>query len=54
MLNVNVYFVPFPLWVVLLVKPGDPSDSTLCGVSPVLVQVQVTVVPTATVSTAGF
>ena len=33
-------------------KIGEPSDSTLWGMSPVLVQVQVTAPPTATVSTA--
>jgi hypothetical protein len=36
------------------VKAGDPVDSTLCGVPLVLVHVQVTLPPTATVSTAGF
>jgi hypothetical protein len=38
----------------LLVKDGDPVDSTLCGTAAVFVQVHVTVLPTATVSTAGF
>ena len=38
----------------LLVKSGVPSDSTLWGTLPVLVQVHVTVPPAATVSTAWF
>src|SRR5438874_10322810 len=38
----------------LLVKPVAPCDRTLCGTVPVLVQVHVTVLPTATVSIAGF
>src|SRR5437764_10432962 len=38
----------------LLVKPVAPCDRTLCGTVPVLVQVHVTVLPTATLSIAGF
>jgi hypothetical protein len=48
--NVNEY-VPLGL-MTLLVKLGDPVDSTLCWSEPT--HVQVTVPPTATVSTAGF
>ncbi len=40
--------------VALLVKVGEPLESTLWSVDPVFVHVQVTVVPTVTVSTAGF
>src|SRR5947208_14869792 len=32
----------------------DPCDCTLCEIDPVAVQVHVTVLPTATVSIAGF
>ena len=52
--KVNVYVWPLPVRVVLLVKVGATSECTLCGVAPVLLQVQVTVVPAETVSTAGF
>jgi hypothetical protein len=38
----------------LLVKLGAPCDWTLCATAPVPVQVHVTVLPTATVSIAGF
>src|SRR6266700_5447869 len=38
----------------LLVKLGVPCDRTLCDTAPVDVQVHVTVLPTATVSIAGF
>jgi hypothetical protein len=38
----------------LLAKLGEPSDCTLCGMVAPLAQVQVTVPPTATVSTAGL
>src|SRR6476660_3007597 len=38
----------------LLVKLGEPTDSTLCGTLPAFVQVHVTVPPAATVSTAGL
>src|SRR5438034_8885699 len=38
----------------LLAKLDGPCDSTLCGTDPVDVQVHLTVVPTATVSIAGF
>src|SRR2546428_3139728 len=40
--------------IALLANAGDPSDWTLCGIPCVLVHVQVTVPPTATVSTAGL
>src|SRR5262245_23823009 len=40
--------------MLLLVKLGDPWDWTLWGMSASLPQVQVTVPPTATVSTAGL
>jgi hypothetical protein len=53
-LNVKVYVVPLPLNSPLLEKVGDPSERTVCAVDPVLFRVQVTVVPTATVSMAGF
>jgi hypothetical protein len=43
-----------PVISTLLVKLGAPVDNTLCGVVSVFTQVQVTVPPTATVSTAGF
>jgi hypothetical protein len=49
--NVTAY-VPLPVIVPLLVKPGEPSDWTPCGREPV--QVQVTVAPTGIVSTAAF
>jgi hypothetical protein len=52
--NVKVYVLPLPVKMSLLVNVGASSECTLCGVSPVLLQVQVTVVPAATVSTAGF
>ncbi len=45
--------MPFPLWIALLVKLGEPVDRTLWLTVPVAVQVQVTVPLTATVSTAG-
>src|SRR5690349_16427354 len=45
--------MPLPVSTSLLVKLGMPWDRTLCDVPPVLVQVQVTVWPTATVSAAG-
>src|SRR3989440_1849881 len=38
----------------LLVKPVAPCDRTLCAIVPVAVQVHVTVLPTATLSIAGF
>jgi hypothetical protein len=38
--------------VPLLAKLGDPTDCTLCGSDPV--QLQVTVAPTAIVSTAAL
>src|SRR2546421_12979520 len=38
----------------LLVKPVAPCDRTLCAIVPVAVQVHVTVLPTATLSMAGF
>src|SRR5438876_4179334 len=38
----------------LLANAVDPSDSTLCDTPWLFVHVQVTVAPTATVSTAGF
>src|SRR5438477_11476747 len=38
----------------LLGKLGAPCDRTLCDTAPVDVQVHVTVLPTATVSIAGF
>ena len=44
--------MPLPVMMLLLVKLVDPVDWTLCGSEPV--QVQVTVPPTAMVSTAGF
>jgi hypothetical protein len=53
-MNVTLWVVPFPVNVPLLVKLGDPSERTVCDVLPVLVKVQVTVVPAATVSMAGF
>src|SRR5437899_3148311 len=37
-----------------LAKLVDPCDCTLCEIDPVAVQVHVTVLPTATVSIAGF
>src|SRR6478672_2430091 len=46
--------MPFPVMPLLLVKLGEPRDSTLCVVEPVPVQVQVTAWPTGTVSTAGL
>jgi hypothetical protein len=42
------------LCTALLVKLGDPVDCTLCATDPLAGQVQVTVLPAATVSTAGF
>jgi len=36
------------------VKLGEPTDCTLCGKASEVAQVQVTVPPTATVSTAGL
>lgn len=50
-LNVTEYVWPFPLRIALLAKP---DAWTLCEMVPVPVQVQVTVLPAATVSTAGF
>src|SRR2546427_12597067 len=38
----------------LLVNLGVPCDWTLCATDPVAVQVHVTVLPTATLSIAGF
>src|SRR6059036_3934860 len=38
----------------LLAKLGVPCDWTLCATDPVAVQVHVTVLPTATLSIAGF
>src|SRR6266550_257976 len=46
--------MPLPVSTALLGKLGDPCESTLWGVPPVAVQVQVTVCPAATVSCAGF
>jgi hypothetical protein len=40
--------------MLLLVKLGEPGDWTLWGMSASLPLVQVTVPPTATVSTAGL
>jgi hypothetical protein len=40
--------------VSLLVRLGEPSDSAVGGVDPVLVHVHVAILPTATVSIAGF
>jgi len=52
--NVNEYVWPLPVRMALLGKPGVPCDWTLCATDPVEVQVHVTVLPTATVSIAGF
>jgi len=52
--NVNAYVMPSPVWMALLGKLGAPCDWTLCATAPVAVQVHVTVLPTATVSIAGF
>src|SRR5574338_98747 len=49
----NEYVLPFPVMVELLVKLGEPSDCTLCGMAPVLVQVQTTLVPALTVRLEG-
>src|SRR5207245_9093736 len=49
--NVTAY-VPLPVIVALLAKLAEPRHWTLCGREPV--QVQVTVPPTGTVSTAAF
>src|SRR5216117_4272822 len=40
--------------IALLANVGEPSDWTLCAMPWVLVHVQVTVPPIATVSTAGL
>src|SRR5438552_18771025 len=40
--------------IALLANVGEPSDWTLCAMPGVLVHVQVTVPPIATVSTAGL
>jgi hypothetical protein len=52
--NVKEYVWPGPTKMLLLVKLGEPSDSTLCDMRAVFTQVHVTVPPTTTVSTAGF
>src|SRR6266704_388401 len=45
-------YLPLPVMVLLLAKLGEPTDWTLCGRDPV--QVQVTVLPIAMVSTAAL
>ncbi|HEV2750646.1 MAG TPA: hypothetical protein VGV12_09000 [Gemmatimonadales bacterium] len=52
-LNVTAYVELASLITTLFRKIGDPVDWTVCGV-PLSFQVQVTVLPAATVSTAGF
>src|SRR2546430_9456308 len=48
------YVCPFPLTIGLLANVVDPCDWTLWETPWLLVQVHVTVLPAATVSTAGF
>jgi hypothetical protein len=52
--NWTRYVLPSPVWIALLAKLGEPNDWMEWGVLPAFVQVQVTVPPTATVSTAGL
>ena len=43
--NVASCVLPSPVWMMLFLKIGEPRDSTLCGIAPALVQVQVTARP---------
>ena len=52
-LKVTLYVTPTPPRCPLLVKLGVPTDCTVCGTAGPVTQVQVTLVPTATVSTAA-
>jgi hypothetical protein len=54
LVKVKLYVVPTPPMSALLGKLGVLMDCTLCRTLMPLTQVQVTFVPTGTVSTAGL